>query len=67
MSLLTAQIVKNSHVLAGVYFIFLKEHPGTKLKVVRYRIRNSVKRSEKCYQVRINLALFCNLVALILG
>ena len=24
LSLLTAQIVKNSHILAGIYFIFLK-------------------------------------------
>ena len=24
MSLLTAQIVKSSHILAGIYFIFLK-------------------------------------------
>ena len=27
MSLLTALIVKNSHILAGVYFIFVKKQP----------------------------------------
>ena len=32
MSLLTVPIVKNSHILAGIYFIFLKERPKTKLE-----------------------------------
>ena len=27
MSLLTALIVKKSHILAGIYFIFLKKRP----------------------------------------
>ena len=27
ISLLTASIVRNSHLLAGIYFIFLKERP----------------------------------------
>ena len=32
MSLLTAPIVKNSHVLVGIYFIFLKRTPQAKLE-----------------------------------
>ena len=32
MSLLTAPIVKVSHVLVGIYFIFLKKKPQTKLE-----------------------------------
>ena len=33
MSLLTALIVKNSHVLAGTYIIFLRKCPRPNLKV----------------------------------
>ena len=32
MSLLTVPNVENSHILAGIYFIFLKERPKTKLE-----------------------------------
>ena len=32
MSLLTALIVKNSHILAGIYFLFLKKRPRPNLK-----------------------------------
>ena len=38
MSLLTALIVKNSHILAGMYFIFLKTCPRPNLK--RLSIQN---------------------------
>ena len=31
MSLLTGLIVKNSHILAGIYFIFLKKSPRLNL------------------------------------
>ena len=44
MLLLTAQIAKTSHVLPGIYFIFLKKRPGPNLKAFRYRIWTSVKR-----------------------
>ena len=47
MPLLTAPIVKNSHILTEVYFIFLKKRPGANLKAFSYRIWTSVKRSEK--------------------
>ena len=52
MSLLTAPIVKGSHVLARYCFIFFKKRP---------------RPSKSSYQVRQILALFCNLVASILG
>ena len=32
MSLLTIPIVKNSHILAGIYFIFLKKYPKPNFK-----------------------------------
>ena len=38
MSLLTAFIVKNSHILAGIYFIFLKN--GLTLKLERLLMPN---------------------------
>ena len=50
MSLLTPQIVKNTHILTGNYFIFLKKRPGPNLKVFLNQIWKSVKRLEKSYQ-----------------
>ena len=47
MSLLTAPIVKNSHIYAEIYFIFLKKGPKTNLQVFQYEILTSVERSEK--------------------
>ena len=38
MSLLTSLIVKNSHILAGIYFIFLKKGPKSNLKDFQYQI-----------------------------
>ena len=38
MSLLTAQIIKNSVILARSYLIFLKIHPRPNLKVFQYQI-----------------------------
>ena len=43
MSLLAARIIKNSHILAEIYFVFLSKRPGPKLKVFQYRIWSSVK------------------------
>ena len=67
MFLLTAPIVKNNDILAETYFIFLKNVLDHTWKDFRYRLRNSVKRSVKLYPVKQNLALFRNLVALILN
>ena len=37
MFLLTSPIVKNSHILARIYFIFLKERPRPNLKGFQYQ------------------------------
>ena len=66
MSLLTATVVKNIGIYAGIYFIFLKKRPRPNLKGFQYQIWTSVKRSKSRYQVRQILALFCKLVALTL-
>ena len=47
MSLLTALIVKNSLILAVIYFIFIKKHPRPNFKCFQYQIWTSVKRSGK--------------------
>ena len=47
MSLLTAFIVKNSHILSGIDFIFLKKSPRPNLKGFQYQIWTLVKRSGK--------------------
>ena len=46
MSLLTDPIVKTSHNLAGIYFIFLRQRPKPNLKGFQYQIWTSVKRLE---------------------
>ena len=46
MSLLTIPIVKNSHILAGIYFIFLRKRPRPNTKVYQYQIWSSAKRSK---------------------
>ena len=58
MSLLTVPIVKNSDILAGIYFKFLKEHPRPNLKVLQYQISTSVKRSEKQLPSKANFSTF---------
>ena len=61
MSLLTALIVKNSHILAGIYFIFLKKRPKPNFFNTKLGPQNL------SYQIRQVLVLFCKLVALILS
>ena len=63
MSLLTALIVKNSHILAVIYFINLKQYPRPNWKGL---IPNLDLR-EIIGKVVITLALFRKLVALVLG
>ena len=67
MSLLTDSIVKNSHILAGSYFLFLKERPRPKLKVLQYQICIQQKDLESSYHLRQILTFFGRLVTLILG
>ena len=59
-SLLTVPIVKYSHLLAGIYFIFLKERPGPNSNTSQYELWTSVKRFSDF------ATLFCNLAALTL-
>ena len=43
ISLSIALILKNSHILAGIHFIYLKKFPRPNLKGVQYQIWMSVK------------------------
>ena len=43
MHLITFAIVENSHIVAGIYFIFLEEPRRPNLKVLQYQIWNSAK------------------------
>ena len=58
MSLLTALTVKNSHILTGIYFIFLKICSKPNLKVFRYQVWTSVKSSEKKLSCKNNFTTF---------
>ena len=66
MFLLTPPFVKNSHFLAGIHFIFLKQRVIPNLKILQYQIWNSVKDRKSIYQVRQTVTLFCTFVAVIL-
>ena len=70
MSLLAALIVETSHILAEIYFIFLKNVLDQTCKAFNAKSGSQWKdqKSGKTnYQVRQILALFCKLVGLILG
>ena len=67
MPLLTAPIVKNSHILTEVYFIFLKNVLGQTWKPFHTEFGPQWKDQKRSYQVRQNLELFGKSVALILG
>ena len=58
MSLLTALIVKNSHVLAGIYFIFLENATVETWKSFNTKFGPPWKDRERSYQERQTLALF---------
>ena len=64
MTLLTALIVKNSHILAAAYSIYAL---GQTWRAFNDKFGPLWKGRENSYQVRQVLALFCKLVALILG
>ena len=57
--------VKNSYISAGVYFIFLKQHPRPNLKLFQNQIWTSLKTSG--YWARQILVFFPELAALVLG
>ena len=47
MFILTAKIIKNTDILTGTYFIFLKESPRPNSKVFHYQIWASLKKIKK--------------------
>ena len=47
LSLLTVPIVTNSHILAGIYFVFLKERLRPNSKVLQYQIFDLKEKIEK--------------------
>ena len=67
MSLLTALIAKNSHILAGIYFIFLKTLQDQFWKAINTKFETQSKDRESSYPVSQILAPFCILVARTLG
>ena len=62
-----AQIAINSHILAAIYLIFLKNVLDQTWRSLKIEFGPQRKYRKKSYQVRQNLSLFCNLVAPILG
>ena len=58
MSLLTALIVENSHILARIYFIFLRHVLDHTLKCYQYEIWTSVKRSGEYLLGKTNFSTF---------
>ena len=67
MSFLTVQIIKKSHILAGIYLIFLKKPPTPNLKVLQYQIWTSAKRPNKNLSCKVNFNTFSQIIYLILG
>ena len=66
ISFIAASVVENSDFLAGIYFSFLKHVLDQTWKRFISKFWHQWTDSKRSYQVRQNLALFCNLVALIL-
>ena len=58
MFLSTPLIVKNSRILAGIYFIFLKKRPRQNLKDFQYQVWTSVKISGKQLPSKTNFTAF---------
>ena len=52
MFLLIVLVVKNSHSLAGIYFIFLKKCLRQKLNDFQYKFGPQLKDRDSGYQVR---------------
>ena len=67
MYLLTVPFVKNRHVLAENYFIFLKNDRKQSWKAFNVKLGPQWKNWKSSYQVKQISTLFCKLVALNLG
>ena len=67
MFLLTAKFVKNSHILARIFFIFLKNAPKRTWNSFNTKFQPQWKDRKSSYKLRQILGLFRHLIALILG
>ena len=66
MSLLTASIVKNSHILDRIYFVFPKICRRPNVKGFHYQIWTSVNYRQSSYQVKHISTIFSKLVTLVI-
>ena len=60
ISFLTIAIVKNSHILAVIYFTFLKKCPRQNLETFKAKFGHQWKYRKNSYQVKQIWALFRN-------
>ena len=67
MSLLPTKFVKNSHIRDKIYFIFLKNVLKQTRNSFNIKFQAQWKACSSSYQLKQILALFCNLLPLILG
>ena len=67
MSLSTASIVRDSHMKARIYFIFLKNVKKLTWKCFITKVGPQCKEWKSICQIKQILTLFCTLIALILG
>ena len=67
MFLLTAKLVKNSHIQARIFFIFLKDVLKQTWNSFNTKLQTQCKDGKSSDQVRQILAHFFHLIALILG
>ena len=67
MSLLIAKFVKKSHIKARIYFIFLKNVLKETWNSFKMLFGPQRKDGTNSYEVRKLLAIYFNLIALILG
>ena len=67
MFLLTTYFVKNNHIKARIYFIFLKNALNQTGNDFNTKFRRQWKDGKSCYQVRQDFSLFCNLIAIYLS
>ena len=67
MFLLTTNFAENNHSYAGIFFIFLKTVLNQTWNDINTKFRRQWKDWKRSYQVSVDFALFCNLIALKLG
>ena len=67
MSLLNAKFLKTCHIYARIYFAFLKNVLKQTSNYFNTKFGTQSKDRKSSYQVREILAIFSNIIALILG